>query len=57
MLKKFEINETKIKGGCQLGRKVVTIFKQPRRGKKLGKKVKKMEVKDNTISSPCGLNT
>ena len=24
MHKKFEINQTKIKGGCQLGRKVVT---------------------------------
>ena len=24
MQKKFEINQTKIKGGCQLGRKVVT---------------------------------
>ena len=24
MYKKFEINRTKIKGGCQLGRKVVT---------------------------------
>ena len=24
MHKKFEINSTKIKGGCQLGRKVVT---------------------------------
>ena len=24
MQKKFEINRTKIKGGCQLGRKVVT---------------------------------
>ena len=24
MYKKFEINETKIKGGCQSGRKVVT---------------------------------
>ena len=24
MQKKFEINQTKIKGGCQLGRKVIT---------------------------------
>ena len=46
MHKKFEINRTKIKGGCQSGRKVVThdskndlpperFFFQKRKGKKI----------------------
>ena len=47
MHKKFEINQTKIKGGCQLGRKALAIL--------LEHMHKKFEINQTKIKGGCQL--